>query len=388
MFFWRRKKKEPQPPPGQDHASVVDRTAGMTRDPAAQQLVARHGLQILSLTWEDTARQPNSAVGPNISDMTIRVDSQGTTRSTCMPVIRGPNFADRTGDIPLDDFYLLVGNERGAPLRRIGLRAYLDDLRAHLHAPGSWTGERRSLLAARDTHLLASAQACFLPVPQRGLAEFTPVLFNYQSTAKNPAVLAVLVTREGTSATVIDNTRDSFSEGYLRGQRLYFNDNGQRAPLTGQRITDFVADRHGGAATPEAVETARRQGLNTILLIQVPLKNRPPARTSPVTGAYEVPYAAVPRAVGAHLPSDVEEAVIGHGTSRGPFFELDGLPIERDDRYPIRVTVQFYKATSNGALDEADAAAIAAQLDRVYAEASHVGSLVTGGEMGRPTAWK
>jgi hypothetical protein len=30
-------------------------------------------LQILNLTWEDTARFKGSAVGPNISDMTIQV---------------------------------------------------------------------------------------------------------------------------------------------------------------------------------------------------------------------------------------------------------------------------------------------------------------------------
>ena len=46
--------------------------------------------------------------------------------------------------------------------------------------------------------------------------------------------------------------------------------------------------------------------------------------------------------------SDVEEAVIGHGEVEGPFTEIDGLEIKRDDKYPIRVTVQFYKATSNG----------------------------------------
>jgi hypothetical protein len=50
------------------------------------------------------------------------------------------------------------------------------------------------------------------------------------------------------------------------------------------------------------------------------------------------------------LRSDVEEAVIGHGKVEGPFTEIDGLEIERDERYPIRVTVQFYKATSNGAV--------------------------------------
>jgi hypothetical protein len=48
--------------------------------------------------------------------------------------------------------------------------------------------------------------------------------------------------------------------------------------------------------------------------------------------------------------SDVEESVIGRGKVEGPFTEIDGLEIERDERYPVRVTVQFFKATSNGAV--------------------------------------
>jgi hypothetical protein len=36
------------------------------------------------------------------------------------------------------------------------------------------------------------------------------VLFNYQSRAGDPAVLAILATREGTSVTVIDNQGDAF----------------------------------------------------------------------------------------------------------------------------------------------------------------------------------
>lgn len=375
MPFWRRPPEEP------DHGALIERTAGMIRDPRAQALVRPHGLEILSLTWEDTARFEGSAIGPNISDMTIQVTRQGAADATCMPVIRPPNFRDGSGDLELDDFFLLVGNERGAPLRRIGLRDYLGDLRAHLTDPSSWSGDGRSLLCARDTHVLVSAQACFLPVPPEGLAEFNPVVFNYQSVRGSAAVLAILVTREGTSATIVDNDRDGFFEGMRRGQRLYFNNNGHKAPFTGQRITDFVAAAPGGA-TPDALAAARALGLNTVLLIQVPLKHDnaflEPLAT--VTGAYDF--------VCADEDSDVEEAVIGHGADRGPYVEIDGQAIERDDRFPIRVTVQFYKATSNGALSGADAAEIAAQIARVYAEADYVGSLVTDGDMGRPTAWK
>jgi hypothetical protein len=77
--------------------------------------------------------------------------------------------------------------------------------------------------------------------------------------------------------------------------------------------------------------------------------------------------------------SDVEAAVIGHGEVEGPFTEIDGLAIRRDGRFPIRVTVQFYKATSDGIVTESDIEEIAEQIDRVYEDGDYVGSLVVDG---------
>jgi hypothetical protein len=372
----------------QSYEDVIRQTESMVHDRNSQQLARRHGLQILNVTWEDTGRFKGSAVGPNISDMTIQVQRQapGTGRYelTCMPVIRYPNFADLSADIAPDHFHVLVGNEKGRPLEKITLRQLLGDLRRFLHDPRSWEGEHTSLLAPeRDSHALVSAQACFLPIPEQGTAEFNPVLFNYQSRQGDPAVLAILATREGTSITVIDNQRDAFQAGLTWGQRLFFNHNGQRCPLTGRRKSDFLADAQaaqGQGASP-AAETDRA-GLNLVLLIQVPLKQKhPPTRGSLFLGA-GVPGSVIRR---KYRKSDVEEAVIGHGKVEGPFTEIDGLDIERDARYPVRVTVQFYKATSNGVVSEEDMAEIAGQIGRVYQQADYVGSLVVEGETGRPT---
>jgi hypothetical protein len=85
--------------------------------------------------------------------------------------------------------------------------------------------------------------------------------------------------------------------------------------------------------------------------------------------------------------SDVEEAVIGHGKVEGPFTEVGRLDIQRDDRYPVRVTVQFYKATSNGVVSEQDLAEIAGQIERVYRRADYVGSMVVQGETVRTTEY-
>src|ERR1044072_3887033 len=184
-----------------EYAQAIRRTANMTRDSEAQGLASRLGLDILNLTWEDTGRFKGSSVGPNISDMTIQVAQEDpATRKmtvTCMPVIRFPNFSDKTCDIDPSDFTILVGNEsyhepgaryRQAPLQRVSLFDFLREPTRFLSKPGSWRGRNQTLLAARDSKVLVSAQACFLPVPKQGIASFNPVLFNYQSVSGDPAV--------------------------------------------------------------------------------------------------------------------------------------------------------------------------------------------------------
>lgn len=377
-------------PPG-NHRETVLKTAGMATNEAARALAAQHGLDILSLTWEDTGRFKNSAVGPNISDMTIQVavDAPGSDGKSvhCMPVIRFPNFSDKTADLDPKKFRLLVGNENGSPLRSITLYEFLDNPTLYLTTPGSWSGEgRRSLLApARDARVLVSAQACFLPVPlEGGKATFNPVLFNYQSMAKDPAVLTVLVTREGTSVTIIDNQRDAFAEGSAWGQRLFFNHKGQRASLTGERQSTFQGTTPPPGKSAEA-SAAGESGMNLVMLIQIPLKQRNPMRPMKGDGGgFAFSETAVPTAA---APSDVENAVIGHGEFEGPFTEIDRLPIQRDPDFPVRVTVQFYKATSNGVVSENDLKEIKAQIDRVYDQGDSIGSLVTDGDTGRATEY-
>ena len=86
--------------------------------------------------------------------------------------------------------------------------------------------------------------------------------------------------------------------------------------------------------------------------------------------------------------SNVENAVIGHGELEGKFTETDDVAIERDPNFPVRVTVQFYKATDNGVVSQADLKAIKTQINRVYSRSAYVGSLVTGGQTGRITEYQ
>ena len=67
----------------------------------------------------------------------------------------------------------------------------------------------------------------------------------------------------------------------------------------------------------------------------------------------------------------------------------DGLTITRDARFPVRVTLQFYQATSNGVVSRDDVKAMAAQIKKVYGKGDYVGSLVvpSGLDRKRPTNW-
>lgn len=380
--------------PQQGPPSIVARTAAMVEDPKSQYMAWKYHLRVLNVTWEDTARYYASIVGPNISDCTIQVqekdEKSGEYQLTLMPVIRFPNFSDRTCDLSPDEFYLIVGNEKeGREAKKITLREYLADPREYMTGPDSWKGGRESLVAPRDTHVLVSAQACFLPVPKEGKAEFNPVIFNYQSYEKNPAVLVILATREGTSMTVIDNKRDGFEAGWTWGQRLFFNQQGERASLTGQRKSDFEAEQPGAADDAPSVSAAGEEALNMVLLIQVPLKHKPLRASGMGSGGMGgMGMMGGLGDAGVPTQSDVEEAVIGHGEVEGPFTEVDGLAIRRDPKYPVRVTVQFYKATSNGVVDEKDMALIARQINRVYKDSQYVGSLVLDGPEARPTGYQ
>lgn len=401
---------------------VVDQVEGMVNDEALIRAAQARGLTIMNLTWEDTGRAQGSALGPNISDLTLQVrrrDPWGRWADALMPVIRYPNFTDRTGDVPADRFFLRVGNERGGALRTEALSDVLRDLSRFVSAPGTMIGEggkgaRLDLTAERDTHYLVSAQAVFLPIPRKGKAEWNPVLFNYQSAPGSPAVLSILATREGTSVTVIDNrTEDKTIKGW--GQELYFNDNGQRAAFTAERRSDVVARiaAQGGPRT-EADRSALGKGADVLAIIQVPLRHKqmgplggyyPPSWSGIGEGEYAYEFSDDPLAAGGFGPNDAtirvrpgpvliersgtERAVLGHGAHLGPFLEGTGGELVRDPKFPVRITVQFYKATGDGLASEADIEAIARNIGSVYEHADFVGSLVVPqGDERRPTAWQ
>jgi hypothetical protein len=394
-------KRMPTPPDDPTYAEIVAAVAEMVSDGDAQSLAAGHGLGIVNVMWEDTGRWEDSAVGPNISDVTIEVEADPASHQRyLMPVIRFDNFTDKTGDVKLDRIFVPIGNEDGkSKLKTITLEQLLDHPGKYMSLPkeGKITGG--SLLADRDSHALVSAQHAFLPVPADGKATFWPVIFNYQSYPENPAVLTILVTRQGSSMTIVDNNRDTIADGGSWGQRLYFNHDGQKAPLIAERLKDVK--KQGKTRNGEDAASLGDDA-NLLMIIQVPLKQAQPPEMayggeaeydeSPPPPPADKEPSAKKAGGGSGVGkgrSDVDVAVIGHGDDEGPYTELAGLTVERDPRFPVRVTVQFYQATSNGVVDQDDLDRMADQIAKVYDKADYVGSLVVPGpnDRGRTTRW-
>jgi len=385
------------PSDNREYARVVDRVANMVSDSDLVGRVQRRKLALVNVTWEDTGRAQGSALGPNISDLTLQVrrrDESGQFQSAIMPVIRPSNFSDRTGDVPADRFFIRIGNEQGGSLRAVPLTEVLKNLKSFASRPDTILGDG-NLLARRDTHFLVSAQAVFLPIPKSGKAQFNPVLFNYQSAPGSPALLSILVTRQGTSIQVVENQpEDRTAAGW--GQELYFNNNGQRAAFTAERKSDVeqrIAEQGGPSSDDD--KSALQRGADVLFLVQVPLKHR---NAGPLGGAQPsgamvagapAPKAAPSASMESKKKSDVEQAVLGHGPNLGPYNEGHGLRLERDPKFPVRITVQFYKATSNGIASDIDLDGIARSIGSVYEHADFVGSLVLPeGDPRRPTAWQ
>jgi hypothetical protein len=68
----------------------------LPRDGSSRLMAKARGLDIVEVAWEDTARTKNSALGPNISDLTLLV------ADVRMPLFRYPNFTDYSWDVPMD----------------------------------------------------------------------------------------------------------------------------------------------------------------------------------------------------------------------------------------------------------------------------------------------
>ncbi len=375
--------------------------------------LTKQGYSVVHTSWEDTGRNKNSCIGPNITDQTLLVDNQ------LMSVVRrSGNFVDETCDVPIDKFKLRVGNETGAALIAKPLTDVLKE---------------KGWFLPRDTHVLTSTQLCLLPLGKDGFKEFALRLYNYQSTMTDSALVVVVAASQGTSIAPILASRDR--------QIVYFNDNGTARPFEARRLK---ADREERKVADTGLLLSKdEKDRNQLLVFHVPLKVVRRTRGLPTAcytelyeGAAEMSAyncgdeceeeddteececedvdddvmeadkyecldldvgvsrgrGAVTKAIAAPPPGPKFDAAMLRVSARdaGKFSGLDASKTyERDPDLPIRCVVQTYAAIGpdDKELSPEAMVYIAEQLLNPYRQADSKGSLVIGtGTADRVTA--
>ncbi len=392
--------------------------AKLDQQPANNDLASAYGLKITNVAWEDTGRDKNSCVGPNISDMTLTVDSRR------MPIIRKPNFSDITCDLKIAEFQVTVGNEtKDGELRRIPLTEYIEQLTKY---NGTGHAAQLSLLQDRDEHLLASAQACVLPLGhgtddegnEIKEVEFVPEIFNYQSSSSEPAILVIVASSQGTSAAILTS----------RAQKLFFNRGGESVQFLAKRLS---VDRKERGVEDKGDMSAEEQDRNLIMIFQIPLKKTAhvPCYVPNKYDGYTPNMPSQPRSSGllrsanicyqnasicepdkgeesdeemsfslddslnftpqtaccAHRKKNktekqakgMENAMLRVSEkTHGSYSGLQNKLLLRDERFPIRVTLQHYKVSDSQLLSEDSINYIADKINDIYMNAEAKGSLV------------
>jgi hypothetical protein len=327
--------------------TLLDVVSGIASDRAVSSLAQSYGLDVNTVSWEDVGRSKGSCWGPNITDMTLCTEKRN------MPVLRKPNFADVTADRPLTDFTVMVGNETGSELKQVTLKQYLENINTYTGNPNI-----KSLLCERDNTVLTSAQACVLPLTD-GAVEFCVQMYNYQSyDSGDPAILVIMVSAQGTSTQVVYGNTP-----------IYFNDNGEATNMRAERLSD---DRKKRSVPVDGPMTAEEKNRNALFIYQVPLKQKPRQIIRKCMGER---YMTVPMGMKSR---GFEKAVLSKGRSMGKHTGTNGLTLERDYRFPIRCTVQYYNVTDIAQVTEDQVKEIASTIDNTYKTAQATGSLVLG----------
>ncbi len=354
----------------------------------------RLGLSCSNVTWEDLSRDKNSCWGMNICDMTLSVVPSGMISQafnrdgTRCPVIRKPNFADVTADLPIDKFTVAVGNECGATeLKTSSLSTFLQNINSYLPEGGRF---KTSPLLARDTHILTSVQYCVLPVADNTETEFNVALYNYNTFSDDDAsVLTVVVSSQGTSMQTIKS----------RNTTLRFNKNGKMCNFSAQRVEEYRKSQ--GETDPakinaRSLSTTERER-NVLFVFQIPLKRQKPAVTRGGYGGYEsasiggAAAACAAGAFGSNLVANstsfrqgvrerqssrgMSAGILSHGKELGTFDNVTQT-MERDERFPIRCTIQYYMLTDSPTVSSEMLLEMKNKIDSVYANGDNIGSLV------------
>jgi len=355
--------------------SLTQTISNIASNSNLQNIAKKHNLNINRVTWEDTARSKGSCWGPNISDMTLKLDKE----HILLPVIRRPNFSDETADLPIKNFVLMTGNEKGnKELKKVSLRDYLENKEGYIKDVKG--NPVKSLLCEeRDEVILTSAQYCILPL-NKGTCEFNVNLYNYQSSSSSPGVLVIVASSQGSSAQAI----------YGGTTALYFNNAGKAANYVAERLKD---ERERLGKEIEGKMDKDEQERNALFIYQIPLKVK--AREFDMV----LQCSSLPKGSGMLFKKSssslkrkssnsrgMDNAVIKVGNTHSDFKGITSAEIERDPQFPIRCTIQFYKVTDEEDIPVEEFKEMAKNIERIYKSTDQSGSLVTDNS-NRKTEW-
>lgn len=223
-------------------SSSLNELSQLYRNQRVKAMFTEKGYDVLNIQWEDTGRYQNSCWGSNISDQSLVVDN------TLMPVVRRPNFTDKTFDVDIKEFNVFSGNDTGdGKLVKVPLKTFL---------------EGKGWFLPRDEKLLVSTQACFLPL-QDGFCKFGVKIHNYQTSSDDPTLACIVASAQGVSCAPITEYN----------QTLYFNRNGRAHPFEARRLEEDRKERKVQDA--KALElTSEEKQRNMLLIFHVPLKKQ------------------------------------------------------------------------------------------------------------------
>jgi hypothetical protein len=388
--------------------------ADLAHDSTVTSQAKRNGLSVQTVVWEDTGRYKGSWVGPNISDMTLKLSTAGGHSGQNLPIIRYPNFEDKTCDTPIEKFMVTVGNETA--------NSDLENIGQYVKTSSGQPIE--SLYCAeKDSQILTSAQYCILPLSE-GTTPFNVSLYNYQSSSDDPAILVLVGSQKGTSTQAVFGGMTP----------LYFNNAGGACDYVAERLKD---ERKRLGKSIEGKMDQDEQEQNALIIFQIPLqvKERPrrdifyefyiPESSSGglpgcssgglpgcssggLPGCSSVAYDCnesleccdeaessswfekdtVTRSLESSKKTrGMDHAMISVGQVHSPFVGIKDYQIKRDTRFPIRATIQLYQVTDKREVVDEMWVEMNTKLGSIYRKGEAVGSLVTELETGRKTEW-
>lgn len=340
-----------------------------------------HGMIMKRLSWEDTARTIGTCYGPNISDMTIVTFKNG--KKSWMPIVScGSNFVDETNDVPIDQFSVPVDNFLED---KIGANIPLKEFLSRLP---EFTGNEKmeNMLLDRDERIMVKTQACFLPCDEGESVDFGVQMYNYQSLDYSPAVMTIMVSKEGTSVQVLG----------AQNEILYFNQMGSSHLLKAQRLADIRTLKTG--VEHSAVKSSKdmsdeEKSENVLMIFQIPLKMAIRRKVRKL-GAGLLGCSRSEASAGTGLVSDctadpddgTDMAVLSLGKRMGAYRGTTGnFKIERDGRFPIRCTYQYYRCCKTDKLLPSVIDDISYQLKKVDEVSTSMGSHVLTTDVNRIT---